>query len=161
MLAVATMISTAIAGCDTGSAVSRQSRPPDSPASSTARLRASAKVTPALPPRTRSVDPDARKALVARVQWTTTSKGRQLQVFPTTAGRTDVFPTAARRAWAEILAHAPNAGTAGMYDQFLCHWNFARVVEPAKPSWNLEPWRPAVGYSATVAALCNPGGSEG
>lgn len=72
-----------------------------------------------------------------------------------------MFPAAAKRAWGEILTHAPNAGTAGMYDQFLCHWNYARVVEPDKPSWNLEPWRPAVGYNATVAALCNPGGSEG
>ena len=95
------------------------------------------------------------------MHWGTTAKGRQLQVFPTRAGRTDIFPAAANRAWAEVLADAPNAATPGMHDQFLCHWNFARVVDPTKVSWNLEPWRPAVGYRATVSALCNPGGSEG
>ena len=105
-------------------------------------------------------DPDAGEALIARVRWTKTDKGRQLQVFPTRAGRTDQVSTASARAWREILGDARNAGSPGMHDQFLCHWNFARVVEPNKPSWNLEPWRPVVGYRATVAALCNPGGSE-
>lgn len=47
-----------------------------------------------------------------------------------------------------------------MYDQFQCHWQWARLVSPNKPSWNLEPWRPAVGYDATVQALCNPGGPD-
>ena len=98
--------------------------------------------------------------LIDHVHWGSTDKGAQLQVFPTEAGRTDKSDAAPARAWAEILADAPNANTPGMYDQFLCHWDFARLVEPDKPSWNLEPWRPAVGYQATVAASCNPGGPE-
>ena len=97
--------------------------------------------------------------LIDHVHWGTTGQGAQLQVFPTAAGRT--APGAdSTRAWAEILADAPTADTPGMREQFLCHWTFARVVDPAKPSWNLEPWRPAVGYAATVAASCNPGGAE-
>jgi hypothetical protein len=125
------------------------------PTSSTPSVRASASVV-------KSAAPAVTGALlIDRVRWTTTAKGRQLQVFPTQAGRTDDAPNADARAWAEILSDAPNANTPGMHDQFLCHWNFARIVEPDKPSWDLEPWRPVVGYPATVAALCNPGGSEG
>ncbi len=37
-------------------------------------------------------------------------------------------------------------------DQLVCHianaWN--------KTPWNLDSWRPNVGYNATVAASCNP-----
>jgi hypothetical protein len=98
--------------------------------------------------------------LIDHVGWTVTSAGKQLQVFPTALGRSTSGATDSGRAWSEILVDAPNADTPGMYDQFLCHWNFARVVDPAKTSWNLEPWRAAVGYSATVAAACNPGGAE-
>ncbi|PFG43031.1 uncharacterized protein DUF2599 [Isoptericola jiangsuensis] len=38
------------------------------------------------------------------------------------------------------------------YDQIRCHWDFA----PFKTPWNIDSWRPNVGYAATVAALCNP-----
>jgi hypothetical protein len=98
--------------------------------------------------------------LIDHVRWTSTDKGRQLQVFPTPAGRTDSTAQAPARAWAEVLAAAPEADSPGMHDQFLCHWNFARLVDPDKASWNLEPWRAAAGYPATVAAGCNPGGAE-
>lgn len=38
-------------------------------------------------------------------------------------------------------------------DQLICHvWNAARVKVP----WNLDSWRPRVGYNATVLAWCNP-----
>lgn len=38
-------------------------------------------------------------------------------------------------------------------DQLICHvWNVGRVKMP----WNLDSWRPNVGYNATVLALCNP-----
>lgn len=39
-----------------------------------------------------------------------------------------------------------------MGDQYWCHTTFAR----SKDNWNLEPWRPDVGYLATVLAQCNP-----
>ena len=37
---------------------------------------------------------------------------------------------------------------------------FARIAEPDKPSWNLEPWRPVVTESEMVDSRCNPGGPE-
>lgn len=40
----------------------------------------------------------------------------------------------------------------GMINQLTCHLYIARD----KPEWNLEPWRPYVGYSKTVAVGCNP-----
>lgn len=109
------------------------------------------------PVATATTDPYADAALIDHVQWTDDPDGRRLHVYPTPAGRADQFPTAENRAWGEVLAAAPDADSPGMFDQFLCHWQYARVVAPNKPSWNLEPWRPAVGYQATVAAACNPG----
>jgi hypothetical protein len=50
----------------------------------------------------------------------------------------------------------PDADQPNMRDQFRCHVEFARIAEPDKPSWNLELWRPDVGYLATVLAQCNP-----
>jgi hypothetical protein len=40
----------------------------------------------------------------------------------------------------------------GMINQLTCHLYAARE----KPEWNLEPWRPYVGYDKTLAAGCNP-----
>lgn len=40
-----------------------------------------------------------------------------------------------------------------MRDQLICH---ARNVGLLKVPWNLEAWRPDVGYAAVVAAACNP-----
>lgn len=119
-----------------------------------------AESTGSLPPEETS-DPYPGVRLIDHVEWITNSAGRQLRVYPTGAGRRDFFPGARLRAWQEVVADAPNADTPGMQDQFYCHWDWARVVEPNKPSWNLEPWRPNVGYPATVRALCNPGGPEG
>ncbi|MVU78524.1 DUF2599 domain-containing protein [Nocardia sp. ET3-3] len=107
-----------------------------------------------------TVDPYPDQALIDHTEWTDEIDGRRLHVYPTTAGRKDTYPAALDRAWSEVLTSAPDADTPGMYDQFRCHWEWARVVAPDKPSWNLEPWRPAVGYDATVAAFCNPGGPE-
>ncbi|WP_040796313.1 DUF2599 domain-containing protein [Nocardia higoensis] len=107
-----------------------------------------------------TVDPYAGQPLIERVEWTTGEDGPRLLVFPTRAGRDTTFPGAEQRAWAEVRSYSPDADSPGMYDQFVCHWHWARLVQPDKPSWNLEPWRPAVGYEGTVAASCNPGGPE-
>ncbi|AHH18846.1 hypothetical protein NONO_c40620 [Nocardia nova SH22a] len=107
-----------------------------------------------------TTDPYAGSPLIDHTEWTDDPDGRRLHVYPTPAGRDDQFPAAQDRAWAEILAAAPDADSPGMYDQFVCHWVWARMVAPNKPSWNIEPWRPAVGYQATVAAMCNPGGPD-
>jgi Protein of unknown function (DUF2599) len=141
-------ISSAAGSSVPGSFVSGSFVPGSSAASSSAPSSAVAAAGPPVP------------ALIDHVRWTVISDGRRLQVFPTAAGRSDASPAGGEQAWTQVLAKAPTADTPGMHDQFLCHWNFARVIEPAKTSWNLEPWRPAVGYAATVSALCNPGGPE-
>lgn len=107
-----------------------------------------------------TIDPYAGQPLIERTAWTENVDGARLLVFPTEAGRRTPYPGAESRAWLEILAAAPDADTPGMFDQFRCHWVWARMVQPNKPSWNLEPWRPAVGYDATVQDACNPGGPE-
>lgn len=42
--------------------------------------------------------------------------------------------------------------THGLRHQLICHLR----ISQDKPQWNLEPWRPDVGYSLTEAAGCNP-----
>ncbi|MGA7052295.1 MAG: DUF2599 domain-containing protein [Mycobacterium sp.] len=87
-----------------------------------------------------------------------------LRVYPTPSGRIatrqPATAAAADEAWAEVLALSPDADTAGMRAQFMCHWQFAEFAEPGKTSWNLEPWRPVVDDSQMFASGCNPGGSE-
>ncbi|MGY4099452.1 DUF2599 domain-containing protein [Nocardia sp. R16R-3T] len=107
-----------------------------------------------------SVDPYAGVPLIDHTTWTDGVDGPRLLVYPTEAGRREAFPNTEERAWQEVLTHSPDADTPGMRDQFICHWVWARMVQPDKESWNLEPWRPAVGYQATVQASCNPGGPE-
>ena len=86
-----------------------------------------------------------------------------LRVYPTPAGRVAArqpgTAAAADEAWAEVRAVSPDADTAGMRAQFICHWQFAEIAEPGKTSWNLEPWRPVVDDSQMFASRCNPGGS--
>ncbi|OBJ15343.1 DUF2599 domain-containing protein [Mycobacterium colombiense] len=94
-------------------------------------------------------------------QW----QGRSsLRVFPSPAGRAasriPATTAPADEAWAEVLALSPDADTAGMRAQFLCHWQFAELAQPGKVSWNLEPWRPVVDDTEMVASGCNPGGPE-
>jgi hypothetical protein len=87
-----------------------------------------------------------------------------LRVFPTPSGRAAArepgTAASADEAWAEVLARSPDADTAGMRAQFICHWQFAELAQPGKPSWNLEPWRPVVDDAEMVATACNPGGPE-
>jgi hypothetical protein len=120
------------------------------------RQAATATTGPAIP----TADAYASAKLIDHTRWTTDSDGRRLHVYPTPAGRKDWYPPALDRAWGEVLADAPEANTPGMYDQFKCHWQWARLVAPDKPDWNLEPWRPVLGFDATVKALCNPGGPD-
>ncbi len=61
---------------------------------------------------------------------------------------------------AEVLALSPDADTAGMRVQFICHWQFAEFAQPGKASWNLEPWRPVVDDSEMYASGCNPDSPE-
>jgi len=45
-----------------------------------------------------------------------------------------------------------------MRDQCICHVQIVSVRSSRKPTWNLDEWRPNVGYAQTVNSACNPGG---
>lgn len=107
-----------------------------------------------------STVPDYPPPYIDHVQWMQTDVGASLAVYPTTSGRLASAETAPAAAWREVIALAPAANTPTMHDQFDCHWNFARAVEPDKPSWNLEPARPVVSANDMIAARCNPGAAE-
>ncbi len=98
-------------------------------------------------------------------RWSERNQLSSLRVYPTQSGRAAArelgsLTPEADEAWSEVLAQAPNAGTPGMREQFLCHWAFAEVAQPGKVSWNLEPWRPVVDDAAMVDSGCNPGGGH-
>ncbi|MFZ2510921.1 MAG: DUF2599 domain-containing protein, partial [Gordonia sp. (in: high G+C Gram-positive bacteria)] len=106
------------------------------------------------------VPPSLPPPYVESVEWVQTEVGPSLQIHPTRAGRTVTGDTVADTAWAEVLALAPDGDTPGMRAQFDCHWTFARLVDPEKTSWNLEPDRPVVSNEDMVAYRCNPGFAE-
>ncbi|WP_431970237.1 DUF2599 domain-containing protein [Nocardia sp. bgisy134] len=163
---VALLLSLAVAGCggdNTSTATTSDLGSPTPSARLTAPpTTASIAITsPATPLAAQpTVDPYEGIPLVDHVAWTENVDGARLLVFPSEAGRRTTYPGSDERAWQEVLAQSPDADTPGMRDQFICHWDWARLVQPNKPSWNIEPWRPAVGYPATVQASCNPGGPE-
>lgn len=97
---------------------------------------------------------------IGRVVWVRLPSGASLQVHPTPHGRVAQGEDAEQEAWREVLRKAPDAGSPGMRAQFDCHWVFARLARPNKPSWNLEPWRPVVSAQRMYDAGCNPGGPE-
>ncbi|GEM35122.1 hypothetical protein NN3_61290 [Nocardia neocaledoniensis NBRC 108232] len=153
---VAVALTTALAGCGSPA----DDDPPAAAPTATTSVRPTSKPPVTIPPPTTTVDPYAGLPLIDHVRWTENIDGARLLVVPTIAGRRTAAPGADELAWQEVLALDPAADAPGMRDQFICHWVWARMVAPDKPSWNLEPWRPAVGYSATVSANCNPGGPE-
>jgi hypothetical protein len=109
--------------------------------------------------------PSYSPPFVDHTEWTQWGGLTSLRVFPTPAGRLAArqpgTSAAADEAWAEVLAVSPDADTAGMRAQFICHWQFAEIAQPGKPSWNLEPWRPVVDDAEMVASGCNPGRAGG
>ena len=101
---------------------------------------------------------------VDHTEWTHWGRLTSLRVYPTPLARVTARQPgtigAADEAWTEVLTLSPDADTPGMRAQFLCHWQFAEIVQPGKTSWNLEPWRPVVDDAEMAASGCNPGGPE-
>ncbi|QHN27742.1 DUF2599 domain-containing protein [Gordonia pseudamarae] len=101
-----------------------------------------------------------RPPYIDHLEWAETEVGPSLRIHPTVSGRNTDAPTAGDEAWSEILTLDPSAESPGMRAQFDCHWTFARLVDPDKTSWNLEPRRPVVTADEMIAARCNPGFAE-
>ncbi|MEK8226150.1 DUF2599 domain-containing protein [Oerskovia sp. M15] len=88
---------------------------------------------------------------VRSATWGNREGGRSLAVDPTPWARQSGL-VGEETAWAQLVASEPEADTATMRDQFDCH----ALGATDKKTWNLEPWRPDVGFLATAAARCNP-----
>jgi len=86
-----------------------------------------------------------------KMQWGNAEGGRSLLTSPTQCTR-DAGVAALDDAWVELIALTPEANVPGMRDQLACHM----IGAPSKETWNLEPWRPAVGLRETLATACNP-----
>ncbi|MET4225308.1 DUF2599 domain-containing protein [Oerskovia enterophila] len=88
---------------------------------------------------------------VRSATWGNREGGRSLAVDPTPWARQSGL-VGEETAWAQLVASEPEADSSTMRDQFDCH----ALGATDKKTWNLEPWRPDVGFLATVAARCNP-----
>lgn len=85
------------------------------------------------------------------VDTTADSRGSIVRVYPIGSGPPPNIPAAAVFSDYKTLVIARYEGQK-FRDQLICHVQNARGKSP----WNLDEWRPNVGYPATVAALCNP-----
>ncbi|MFT3716802.1 MAG: DUF2599 domain-containing protein [Gordonia sp. (in: high G+C Gram-positive bacteria)] len=107
-----------------------------------------------------STPPTLPPPYIDHADWVDTEVGPSLQIAPTDNGRRVSGDGTEDEAWSEVLRIAPDADTPGMKAQFDCHWTFARIVEPDKATWNIEPGRPVVTDQEMIAARCNPGFAE-
>ncbi|MEY4397885.1 MAG: hypothetical protein RLZ53_461 [Actinomycetota bacterium] len=106
-------------------------------------------------------DPWLGQYLISYIVWDFSAAalaayGPTLKVYPTEFGRyTGILARDA--AWLEVLKLAGSrANKQNLIDQFMCHWDYVRIKEPRKASWNLDSARPNVGFWPTVWADCNP-----
>lgn len=79
-------------------------------------------------------------------------EGTVYHLRPTRAGRLadrDELSVAWRQAVRRGVPDQP-----GLRQQFLCHP--MSVIARAKPTWDIETWRPTVGTIRTMVAACNP-----
>ncbi len=79
-------------------------------------------------------------------------EGTVYHVRPTRAGRL-ADRSELDTAWQQAVARGV-PDRANLRQQFLCHP--LSLVARAKPTWDLETWRPAVGGLRTMLAACNP-----
>jgi hypothetical protein len=103
--------------------------------------------------------------LISSASWSYHSGyGWTLEVTPTTWARAQAGSyLVGTYDWNELYSKYKNSGLNtnlnGMRDQLICHQVVVAVVSPTKATWNLDEWRPDVGYVQTVNSRCNPGGS--
>ena len=160
---VCACLAAVLAGCSTpepSPPAAMTATPTAAPTVPSATAGSSTATSPAPSTPTSSPTSTAAPPFIARVQWVRGSGGRSLHIVPTASGRSAQGAADDDEAWSEVVRLAPDADQPGMRAQFDCHWTFARLVQPDKPSWNIEPWRPVVSESQMVDARCNPGGPE-
>lgn len=96
--------------------------------------------------------------LVSSARWVHEPEGYRLRVRPSIAGRNHAWQAVGQALSQALGAARPTpvrlsgAVRSSLREQLRCHAVFA----PRKPTWDLEAWRPDVGYAATVRARCNP-----
>ncbi|MDQ4500770.1 DUF2599 domain-containing protein [Sinomonas sp. ASV322] len=113
-------------------------------------------------------DPYIGVDLIASASWAQSTDGWRLEVTPTQWARANAYSTMSYMigviGWDELFSKYRNAGLNtnlnGMRDQYICHQVFVGVRYPNKPTWNLDEWRPDVGWWETVSTQCNPGGDR-
>lgn len=163
-VALATMATLAVlAGCSGGTEQETGHGPTDdagqevSSSSSPAPLPPVAPITPTQTP---PAPAPPAGPLIESATWADSDYGATLKIAPTDVGRAASGPDDPHTAWREVLELAPDADSPGMWEQFECHWIWARIIEPGKPTWNVEPWRSVVDEGQMIAEGCNPGGPE-
>lgn len=115
----------------------------------------------------RPCDTESGEGYVASGKWKLDEYGPVLEITPTPCGR-DTFIALKNEGDEEKRAEARDhldmeaiekfsgniqwRNTRGLINQLDCH-----ILEyPDKPTWNIEPDRPYVGYELTRQAQCNP-----
>lgn len=166
------LVTVTVSGC--ASKTSESENPDVGSATVTSALSSSSHSSPPIPPHTPppptppaptqapapTPPPLALPPFIASATWSDSAHGVTLRVAPTPSALRAGGPEDAETAWDEVLNLAPDADTPGMREQFDCHWTWARLLEPDKPTWNLEPWRPVVPAETMLLERCNPGGPE-
>ena len=150
-VAAATM--TAIAATLASCAGSPEPAGPPAPTSASASPTTPTISTPTTSPGHETSTVPPVRVEIRDIRWITLGGRSSLEVDPGPPPRRSADAESARTAWEAIVAADPRADQPGMWEQFLCHAQFAI----SKKVWHLEPWRPAMTYPQTVAALCNPG----
>jgi hypothetical protein len=109
-------------------------------------------------------DPWLGAALIDHATWRYHSEGWTFEVTPTWWQRANNGYWPAASGWDELYSRyrysGLNTNLEGMRDQYICHVQIVSVRSPSKPTWNLDEWRPNVGYWQTINSSCNPGGSK-
>ncbi|MGO4860156.1 DUF2599 domain-containing protein [Arthrobacter sp. 2MCAF14] len=103
--------------------------------------------------------------LIDHASWSRQADGWIFEVTPT--GWARAFPGSywvGTYDWDELYTKYRYAGLNtnlnGMRDQLICHQEYVAIRTPNKATWNLDEWRPDVGYWDTVLSNCNPGGAR-
>ena len=97
-------------------------------------------------------DPTLCGNKIHKVTFVRRDGGRTMSVQPTACGRWWNGWSGWVEAKREGNVSYSGDRDASMWYQYICHFDWA----PWRETWNLDEWRPNVGYLKTVRARCNP-----